>query len=123
MRKVKLRRNSLMKFEKLYSFLLFGIFILLFCKSALATLMMAPDCPDRFLGMVTEVKEPNQPIHSLSKKTVLFKTLKRFSGNQNEAPAVKVLKFGSLSLEKGKIYDVQLRNKRICKINEVFSQG
>jgi hypothetical protein len=88
--------------------------------NAWSSLSIKMDCPQKFHGLVSEIVEPEGPLHSLSKTTFIFDVVKNVRGEKEKRTKVQILKYSDLKLEKGKTYAVDMHGQYICSVTEVI---
>lgn len=75
-------------------------------------------CPQKFIASVEKiVEEESDHARSINKVTLLNE--ETISGEVAEKEEIKVLKFGSIQLEMGERYIVELDKNNICQITKV----
>jgi hypothetical protein len=85
-----------------------------------ATLTVANlDCPTQFEGTVKEIIEPLGPDTGLSTHKVIFENQHTIKGDVAEKVQLDILKNGPFAVEKGNDYRVQLRNGKLCWIEQL----
>jgi hypothetical protein len=95
-------------------------FVFLFPFSVSSTVVMrAVDCPDQFEGRVKAVMEPFGPSHVFSMNKVIFENHRLIKGNVPEQVSLDILQNGPFKFETQKDYRVQLRNGKVCWIEEL----
>lgn len=76
-------------------------------------------CPEKFIGSVEKIKEEEGATHSRAVNVVTLLNEETISGTVAEKEQIKVLKYGSIQLEMGERYVVELDNHKICQITKV----
>jgi len=77
------------------------------------------DCPIHFEGRVKEIIEPVGPQDFFSVNKVVFETQRSLKGNVNDQVLLDVLHNGPFKLEVDKEYLVQMRNGKLCWMEEI----
>jgi hypothetical protein len=78
-----------------------------------------PNCPVQFEGRVKEIIEPLGATDIFSKNKVLFENLRTLKGEADEQVVLEVLQNGPFKLAADKDYRVQLRNGKLCWMEEL----
>lgn len=79
----------------------------------------AHNCPDHFEGRVKEVIEPLGPTDIFSVNKVVFENNRTLKGNADEQVQLDILQNGPFKIEADKEYRVQLREGKLCWIEEI----
>lgn len=79
----------------------------------------AQDCPVHFEGRVKEVIEPVGPTDIFSTNKVVFENLRTVKGEVHDQVVLDVLQNGPFKLESEKDYRVQLRDGKLCWMEEI----
>jgi hypothetical protein len=79
----------------------------------------AMDCPDHFEGKVKEIIEPVGATHAFSVNTIVFDNQRTLKGEVNDQVLLSVLQNGPFHVEAEKEYRVQLRNGKLCWMEEI----
>lgn len=79
----------------------------------------AIDCPDHFEGKVKEIIEPVGASHAFSVNKVVFDNQRTLKGEVDEQVLLSVLQNGPFQIESEKEYRVQLRNGKLCWMEEI----
>lgn len=77
------------------------------------------DCPDQFEGRVKEVIEPVGATSFFSANKVVFENGRTLKGAVDELVLLDILQNGPFKVEKDKDYLVQLRNGKLCWMEEI----
>ena len=73
----------------------------------------AGKCPVEFEGIVKEIVPSVGPSHAFSTKRVIF------TKANDEIVQLDVLENGPLDIERGQEYHVEMRNGRLCRIEQI----
>lgn len=76
-------------------------------------------CPQKFIASVEKISEESGSDHARSVSTVTLLNEETILGDVGEREEIKVLKFGSIQLEMGERYVVELDKHKICQITKV----
>jgi hypothetical protein len=76
-------------------------------------------CPEQFEGRVKEIIEPVGSIDAFSTNQVIFENLRTLKGNVSDRVIIEVLQNGPFKPEVEKDYKVQLRQDKLCWIEEL----
>lgn len=79
----------------------------------------ATECPDHFEGRVKEIIEPVGPIDIFSMNKVVFENNRTLKGDVGDQPMLDILQNGPFKVETEKDYRVQLRNGKLCWMEEI----
>ena len=79
----------------------------------------AIDCPDHFEGRVKEVIEPVGATNAFSINKVVFENQRTLKGEVDDRVLLSVLQNGPFQIETEKEYRVQLRNGKLCWMEEI----
>lgn len=94
--------------------------LLLFTLPAWTTVVTGSNqCPVQFEGRVKEIIEPIGANDIFSVYKVVFENLKTLKGEIPDQLVVEVLQKGPFKLNESQDYKVQLRNGRVCWIEEI----
>lgn len=77
------------------------------------------DCPDKFVGTVTDVSEQEAPFASLNHLKIEFKVDNSTRGNFRPKRTLNVQKFGQHIFKKGMSYKLELQDDHICKVKPI----
>ena len=77
------------------------------------------DCPVQFEGRVKEIIEPVGASGFFDANTVVFENQRTIKGEVNEKVLLEVLQKGPFKVAAEKDYRVQLRNGKLCWIEEI----
>lgn len=77
------------------------------------------DCPTQFEGKVKEVIEPVGATTFFSKNKVVLENQRTLKGEVDDQVLLDVLQNGPFKVEPGKDYLVQLRNGKLCWMEEI----
>ncbi len=83
-------------------------------QNAQALQFANPLCSKKYTGKVKKIIEPEAPIHTFSKRTVVFEVTKKIKGLVDDEEKIKLLKFGPLAVEPGENYEVHMEKGSIC---------
>lgn len=98
-------------------FLIASLFI---CTEAFSTVTVGvEDCPIVFDGKVKEVISPVGASDFFSTNKVVFENLQKVKGQASEVVLVDILQNGPFKVEASKDYRVQLREGKLCWIEEI----
>lgn len=78
-----------------------------------------PDCPVQFEGRVKEIIEPLGAVDIFSTNRVIFENQRSLKGETDDQVVLEVLQNGPFKLTAEKDYRVQLRNGKLCWIEEL----
>lgn len=93
--------------------------ILSFPTFAQAMLSTMRACPQKFIASVEQIKEEAGATHARSVNAVTLINEETLVGAVGEKEEIKILKYGSIQLEMGERYVVELDNHKICQISKV----
>ncbi len=79
----------------------------------------AIDCPDHFEGKVKQVIEPVGATNAFSVNQVVFENRQTLKGEVEEQVVLGILQNGPFHIETEKEYRVQLRNGKLCWMEEI----
>lgn len=79
----------------------------------------AQDCPTQFEGKVKEIIEPVGSSDFFATNKVVIENHQNIKGEADELVLVDVLKNGPFRIETQKDYRVQMRDGKICWIEEI----
>jgi hypothetical protein len=79
----------------------------------------ASDCPVQFEGRVKQIIEPEGASSFFSANKVVFENQRTLKGDVNEQVLLDVLQNGPFKVETDKDYRVQLRNGKLCWMEEI----
>lgn len=92
----------------------------LFSLSALASMTSGESaCPQKFEAKVKEIIEPVGATQAFAVNTVVFENQKNIRGNTEQQVFLEVLQNGPFKVERGKEYLVQMRNGKLCWMEEI----
>jgi hypothetical protein len=92
----------------------------LMLSSAFATVTIGKiDCPVQFEGRVEEIVQSVGTRGAFSTQSVIFKNQQTLKGEVASQVAVEMLENGPFKMQPGEDYRVQLREGRICWIEEL----
>ena len=77
------------------------------------------DCPVQFEGRVKEIIEPVGTSDFFDANTVVFENQRTLKGEVDDQVLIEVLQNGPFKVAAEKDYKVQLRNGKICWIEEI----
>lgn len=77
------------------------------------------DCPVQFEGRVEEIIQGVGATKAFSTQSVVFKNQHTIKGDVGEQIAVEMLEHGPFKIERGEDYRVQLREGRVCWVEEI----
>lgn len=77
------------------------------------------ECPDHFEGKVKEIIEPIGPSTAFSVNKVVFDNQRTLKGEVDDQVLLSVLQNGPFHVEAEKEYRVQLRNGKLCWMEEI----
>jgi hypothetical protein len=99
---------------------IFLILVLILPFPVFSTVVVrAMDCPDQFEGRVKAIIEPVGSTHVFSVNKVIFENHRLLKGNVKDEVTLDVLQNGPFQIESRKDYRVQLRNGKVCWIDEL----
>ena len=79
----------------------------------------AMDCPDHFEGRVKQIIEPVGASHTFSSNQIVFDNQRTLKGEVEDHVLLTVLQNGPFHIEAQKEYRVQLRNGKLCWMEEI----
>lgn len=79
----------------------------------------AHDCPEQFEGRVKEIIAPVGQVDIFSMNKVVFQNDRTLRGNADETVLVDILQNGPFQVEVDKDYRVQLREGKLCWMEEI----
>jgi hypothetical protein len=79
----------------------------------------AIDCPDHFEGKVKQVIEPVGATNAFSVNQVVFENRQTLKGEVEEQVVLGILQNGPFHIETEKEYRVQIRNGKLCWMEEI----
>ncbi len=79
----------------------------------------AIDCPDHSEGKVKQVIEPVGATNAFSVNQVVFENRQTLKGEVEEQVVLGILQNGPFHIETEKEYRVQLRNGKLCWMEEI----
>lgn len=95
-------------------------FVLVFSVSSMATVTVAGvDCPVEFEGRVAEVIAPVGSIEALSMDSIVMENRHTIKGEASDKVTFEILHNGPFKIQPNQEYRVQLRNGRVCWIEEI----
>jgi hypothetical protein len=93
---------------------------MLFALRGWATMTIGtPDCPVQFEGRVKEIIAPVGPTDIFSTNRVIFENQRTLKGEADEQVILEVLQNGPFKLAPEKDYRVQVRNGKLCWLDEL----
>lgn len=93
---------------------------LIFSLSSMATVTVAGvDCPVQFEGRVAEVIEPVGSVEALSMNSIVMENRHTIKGEVTDKVTFEILQNGPFKIQPEHEYRVQLRNGRVCWIEEI----
>lgn len=95
-------------------------FTLIISSSAMASMASGESvCPQKFEAKVKEIIEPVGSTQAFAINTVVFENLRNIRGNTEQQVFLEILQNGPFKAEKGKDYLVQIRNGKLCWMEEI----
>ena len=96
------------------------LLVLIFPFSVWSTVVMKTvDCPDQFEGRVKAIIEPVGPGQVFSMNKVIFINNRLIKGSASDEVSLDIIQNGPFEIEHDKDYRVQLRNGKVCWIEEI----
>ncbi len=92
------------------------LLMVVFSLSAFASLTSGGKCPTEFEGVVKEIIPSVGPSQAFALQRVIFETT---DGSVDAQKQVDVLQNGGFDIERGKEYHVEMRNGRLCRIEQI----
>lgn len=100
--------------------LVFTFFVMMISLSSRATVTVGSnDCPIQFEGRVKEIIEPVGASDFFDANTVVFENQRTVKGEVEEQVTLEVLQNGPFKVATEKDYRVQMRNGKLCWIEEI----
>jgi hypothetical protein len=98
----------------------FTLIVMIFSLPSWATVTVGTnDCPTHFEGRVKEVIEPVGATNFFSANKVVFENHRTLKGEVDDQVLLDILQNGPFKVEKNKDYLVQLRNGKLCWMEEI----
>lgn len=97
---------------------LFGL-NLVFNQASANVKLESYQCPTEFEGTVAKIEESSKKDHALAKIKVTFNNEYPIRGSEFKTKTVEMLKHGMLQVYPGEMYNVAMRNNRICDIRAI----
>jgi hypothetical protein len=98
----------------------FFLSLILLSSFSFATVTIGKvDCPVQFEGRVEEIIQSVGSKQAFSTQSVVFKNQHTIKGDVGEQVAVEMLEHGPFKIERGEDYRVQLREGRVCWVEEI----
>jgi hypothetical protein len=82
-------------------------------------LSLSQSCPKRFIGHITKVTQPTEPLHSLSKNSYSIQVLDVKAGEVSQVEDVSIIRNSPIKLLKGKNYLIEMRGRFLCSAKGV----
>ena len=99
---------------------LITLIVMLFSLPSWATLVAgASECPLHFEGRIKEIIRPIGPSEVFSVDHVVFETDRTLKGHVSDQMVLEVLQNGPFQLKVEQEYRVQVRNGKVCWIEEI----
>jgi hypothetical protein len=96
------------------------LFVIIFSLPTWGTVVTGSnDCPIQFEGRVREIIEPVGPQDFFSVNKVIFENQRSLKGKVNEQVFLDVLQNGPFKVEIDKDYLVQVRDGKLCWMEEI----
>ena len=92
---------------------------LLFTAPVFAFSTFGLACPDRFIGEVVSITEPEGVMMAKNKTQINFKKRRVIAGDAAVSASIKILKHINLNVAKGKTYLVEMKDGLLCNLKEV----
>ncbi|MBL7664557.1 MAG: hypothetical protein JNM93_05445 [Bacteriovoracaceae bacterium] len=80
---------------------------------------MNENCPKKFIGQVSEIREPEAAIGRMSRDTVVFTVKEKIKGDVSDQEEIELLKYGPIKVKTGADYVVHVDNGSICVLKEI----
>ena len=97
-----------------------GMSLLFFSLSGVATVTVGTEnCPTQFEGKVKEIIEPVGSSGFFATNKIVFENHENLKGNAPDRVLVDLLRDGPFKVETDHDYRVQLRDGKICWIEEI----
>jgi hypothetical protein len=90
--------------------------MVMFSIPAFSTVTVGNKCPTEFEGVIKEIVPSVGPSQPFAIQKVIFETT---DGSEEEQMQVDVLQNGGFDLERGKEYHVEIRDGRLCRIEQI----
>ncbi|MFP5385302.1 MAG: hypothetical protein ACLGHN_04445 [Bacteriovoracia bacterium] len=98
----------------------FTLIVMIFSLPSWATVTVGTsDCPTHFEGRVKEVIEPVGATNFFSANKVVFENQRTLKGEVDDQVLLDILQNGPFKVEKNKDYLVQLREGKLCWMEEI----
>jgi hypothetical protein len=96
------------------------LMVIVFSLPSWATVVAgANECPTQFEGRVKEIIRPVGPSDVFSVDRVVFENDRTLKGEVSEQVVLEVLQNGPYQLEVDRDYRVQVRNGKVCWIEDI----
>lgn len=96
------------------------LLVMVLALESQATVRVATDdCPEQFEGRIKDIVEPVGSVSAFSMNKVVIENQRSVKGEVQDIVTVDVLANGPFTIEKNKDYLVQLREGRLCWIEEI----
>lgn len=96
------------------------LIVMIFSLPSWATMVSGTnECPNQFEGRVKEIIRPVGPIDVFSVDRVVFENDRTIKGDVSEQLVLEILQNGPYQLETDRDYRVQVRNGKVCWIEEI----
>lgn len=96
------------------------LIVIIFSLPSWATVVAgASECPTQFEGRVKDIIKPVGTTDVFSVDQVVFETDRTLKGNVPDQVVLEVLQNGPYQLERDRDYKVQVRNGKVCWIEEI----
>lgn len=96
------------------------LIVIIFSLPSWATVVAgANECPTQFEGRVKEIIRPIGPTDVFSVDQVIFETDRTIKGVVSHQVVLEILQNGPYQLEVDQDYRVQVRNGKVCWIEEI----
>lgn len=93
---------------------------MIFSLQGMATVTVGTEnCPIHFEGKVKEIIEPVGAIDFFSTNKVIFENHQNVKGEAHSLVTIDVLRNGPFKVEADKDYRVQIRDSKLCWIEEI----
>jgi hypothetical protein len=99
--------------------ILFFIVIMFSIPSWSTVTVGATDCPDHFEGRVKQIISPPGAQHAFSLNKIVLENQRTLKGEVQDQVIISVLQNGPFIIEMEKEYRVQLRDGKICWMEEI----
>lgn len=96
------------------------LIVMIFSLPSWATMVVGTnECPTQFEGRVKEIIRPVGPTDIFSVDRVVFENDRTIKGDVSEQVVLEILQNGPYQLEVDHDYRVQVRNGKVCWIEEI----